>query len=328
MIAGLTPRVSATIKVAITILVIVLLVRFVGWRDLMTTLASANRKWLLGMYATTFVTFSLTALSLFLLLRNSGLRVSYRRVLYANAVSSLYGLVLPGDLLASLSKWAILSASTGARARVLSAIVINKIALAASLALFGSIAFARENPFTETPFGFLSYVAGAFLFGGTLIALHPKAGPLVDRMLRAAARRLPGFVERPVESMITSLQSFREIGIGGHLQVLAVCATAVVLGFTGFAFATRALSVSVPLTALPWIALILFVSKVIPLTISNLGVREGILVLVFSYYDVPPAAAAGAGLLLFSNSVLIGLCGGVFQLFARSQSSEAGARIE
>ncbi|NNE07553.1 MAG: flippase-like domain-containing protein [Gemmatimonadetes bacterium] len=328
MSARAAPRLVAVLKVVLTALVVALLVRFVGWRELAGTLAAANRPWLFAMYGTTIVTFSLTALSLFLLLRKTGLGVSYGRVVYANAVSSLYGLIVPGDLLAGLSKWAILSSSTGERARVLSAIVFNKVALAAALVLIGSLAFARENPFPEAPFTSVSYLAGLVLFGGTIAALHPRAGPAIDRVLLGVARPLPPFVKRPVESMIKSLQAFRSIGPAGHLQVVAVAATAVVLGFTGFACATRAVGAAVPLPALPWIALILFVSKALPLTMSNLGVREGILVLIFRYYDVAPATAAASGLLLFSNSVLIGLCGAVLQAVSADGTKKKKARVK
>jgi uncharacterized membrane protein YbhN (UPF0104 family) len=305
---------STALQLVFAALLLGLLVHFVGWRDLLTGLSAARWPWLVAMYGVVLVTFSVMAASLHLLLTKTGVDVSLRRVLLANALANLYALVLPGDLMAGVSKWVVLSAATGQRAKVLSAIVLNKLAGGLPPLLFGMLALAFDSPIPGLPVGTAVVVAAAVTVAGLFLVLDPRAGPFVEGRLRTASQLLPNAVRPAVEKFLEALAAFRAFGVRDHLQVLGLALLAFWLGIFSFFCATRALGLDVPIATLVWISLALFISRLLPITFNNLGVREGLLVLALGTNQVEPALALGVGLLMFSNTIWIGFLGAACQI--------------
>ena len=79
--------------------------------------------------------------------------------------------------------------------------------------------------------------------------------------------------------------------------------------------ANRAFDVDLPFLTLFWINAILLAARQVPITISNLGVREGILIAVLSTYGVEPERSVAIGLTLFCCHVFAALIGLVYQIF-------------
>lgn len=134
------------------------------------------------------------------------------------------------------------------------------------------------------------------------------------RTLQRAAASFPESLRTRTHSLLDSLSAVREFRTRDYLQVLSLCSLTVLVGFTGFACATRAAGLDIPLLTLPWIALILFIAKVLPITVSSIGVREGILIATLESHGVPAAESVAVGLILFSNSVFVALIGAAVQV--------------
>jgi len=290
------------------------LVHFVGWQALVDALASASLPWLLSMWGFAVATFAVMALNLFLLLKKLGLKVTYGRVLLANALANFYSLLVPGDLMAGLAKWAVLSTATRNSGASLSAIVINKIALAIPPVVLGSAALVLQNPFPDLPVAEMAGFSVLLIVIGLTLALSARSGAIIDRILLSLARRLPARLHRGFLSLVESLQRFRQFRKRDHLVIVLVAFIAFSTGLVAFYFATRTFGAHVPLLTLAWISLALFLSRLLPLTFNNLGIREGLLVLTLPGHDVSAATAIGIGLVMFSSSVLIGLLGGLCQM--------------
>jgi uncharacterized membrane protein YbhN (UPF0104 family) len=92
---------STALKFVLTAVVLGLLVRVVGWRDLLDRLAAARWPWLEAMYGVALVNFVVIAACLRVLLTKAGVEIGLGRLLLANSLANLYALVLPGDLMAS-----------------------------------------------------------------------------------------------------------------------------------------------------------------------------------------------------------------------------------
>ena len=100
------------IQLVVSCLLLVLLVYLVGWRALVDNLANASPPWLFSLWGIAIATFAVMALNLFLLLVKIGLQISYVRVMLANVLANFYSLIVPGDLMAGMAKWAVLSVAT------------------------------------------------------------------------------------------------------------------------------------------------------------------------------------------------------------------------
>ena len=64
----------------------------------------------------------------------------------------------------------------------------------------------------------------------------------------------------------------------------------------------------------------------LPITIAGLGIREGILLVALSAYDVPGEQAVALGLLGFSTIVFMALIGAGYQLALTVGWATAGPR--
>jgi hypothetical protein len=121
-------------------------------------------------------------------------------------------------------------------------------------------------------------------------------------------------MRKPGERLLTSLVEFQQLRLHAYIVILALSFSVFAVGILSLYSATAAVGIEVPLAVLYWVSLILFISRMLPLTIGNLGVREGILVAAFGLYGVQPAPAVLVGLLMFSSMLLIGMIGGAYQL--------------
>ena len=143
-------RFSLLIRVSLAVLILSLLFRFAGWGALSAAFAETRWSWMIAAYLAFFAAVLVNTSMLRFLMGAVGLEVKFSRVLLAKSHATFVSLIMPGDLFAGATKWANLSAATGDRAGVLSAMLFNKIALAVPPLVIGSVALAYKNPFPET----------------------------------------------------------------------------------------------------------------------------------------------------------------------------------
>lgn len=306
-------HVTTGLRVVFTVAILYLLLNIVGAQALKQALSRTEWTWLIGMYAMTLCFIVINSAMLKQLLEKVGLKISLRRVALANSLSTMYSLILPSDTLAGLVKWADLSAATGDKPRVLSAMVFAKVSLALAPLFFGTLALALHNPFSDVP---LSAIAGGLCFSvviGTAAILNPKSGAVFDRVINSLVSFLPGFIKKKLSAVVASLKHFRLLSHVDHLQILLYSVAAFGFGIAGFYCAVRATGESVAITALLWVSLVLFITRLLPITISNLGIRESIIVYAFASYGVAPGPALLIGLLMFSNTIFIAIAGALYQ---------------
>jgi hypothetical protein len=307
-------RVTLLARLLLTFVVVGALVRLVGWIELRDALLSAEWLWLAAMYGFSLGTSLVGAFQLHLVLRLAGSRVQVGRVFLANASSVLYGLALPGDVVASFAKWADLSAATGQRARVLNAIIYSRFAMVLVPLAVGVLALLWENPFAARKLAPLAAVTVLCVSGVAFLLFHPLLGRHLDRFILARARGLGRRFELRVQSVVRSLQDPRDFRFVDHAFVGAVATLWLLLGLCILFTAIQAMNLDVPLLALAWTWAVVNASRQLPLTISNLGVREGLLILCLGAYGVDGAEAIVVGLLLFSGTLLMAGVGAAYQL--------------
>lgn len=314
LIAKIWKDYSGALQIAFTAVLLGLLVRAVGWRNLLEGLSAVRWPWLLANYAAVTLTFLAMGVCLRLVLVKLGVKISVGRVLLANALANLYALVLPGDLMAGVSKWGVLAIATGERVKVLAGIVLNKLVLGLSPLVFGAFALAFASPFPSLPVAETAVAVAGAVLASIALVLHPRGAEWVDDRLRAASRAAPSALQRPSEKLHQAFSALRTLGARDHLELLSLSLLIFWLGILSFFCATRALGLNVSIAMLVWISLALFIARLLPITLNNLGVREGLLVLALGASQVEPALAVGVGLVMFSSAIWVGLLGAGCQL--------------
>jgi uncharacterized membrane protein YbhN (UPF0104 family) len=302
------------LKFSLTALLLIVLIRAAGWSALEEAVSRTNGLWLLALYGTMLLGMGVHTTRLLAVLRLVGLQLRFWRVLLANALSAFYTLILPGDLLAGVAKWANLSAATGQAALVFSAIIYNRMTLVLSTLICGALAVAGQNPFPDIPLAGLATFLAVGLIGGAVVVLHPRSAPFVDRLTAQVCRVLPNFVGSRIVSLAGSLGHFRAFAVSDHLHIFVLALVSFFVSLAMFVFASRAVGVELPYLTLVWVNALLLIARLIPITISNLGVREGLLIVIMGTYGIEPAQAMAVGLIAFTASIVNALVGASYQV--------------
>jgi hypothetical protein len=248
------------------------------------------------------------------LTRRVGLDLTLGRIFLASQLASLYSLILPGELAASTAKWANLSIATGARSAVLNAMVYMKLLFLAVPAFIGAVALAIDNPFDSWWALAIAWsIIAAIVF--VMVSLyHPAMGSTVDRWGHRLAKLLPASVETRVGYLLHSMARVRVLGRRSHLALVGFMCLGVTVEIGRFYSGINALGLDVPLLGVLWILAFVGVARLLPLTIANLGIREGLLVFALSAFSIPAQQAVALGLLGFSTIVLLALIGLGYQV--------------
>lgn len=308
------PLVRVLLKVGFTALVVGLMVMLVGWGEIAAALTRASLPWLVAMYALKLLRQVVDAFQFRFLTRRVGLDLALGRIFLASQLASLYSFVAPGEVAASAAKWANLSIATGARSAVLNVMVYMKLLYLAVPALIGAIALAIDNPFDSwwAPTLAWSLIAAIVL---VMIALyHPALERTVNRWGRRLARFLPTSLEMKAGHLLNSMARVRKIGGRTHVTLIGLMCLGVAVEIGRFYSGIRALGLSVPLTSVLWVLAFMGVARLLPITVANLGIREGVLVFALAPLGVAAEQAVALGFLSFSAVVFLALIGAGYQL--------------
>lgn len=322
-------RTRFLLRLALTAIVVALLVRVVGWRDIGSALLDASPAPLLLMYAVAMLRVVVEATQLRHLMQKVGMPISVGRVFMASQLAALYTLTVPGELAASAAKWADLSRATGKRSLVLNAMAYNKLLLTAAPLLVGGVALLIDDPL-GTRWGLAIPIGLILAITWLMISLyHPHLGALTDRFLRRKVSRLPHLISSRIGFVLESMGRIRALPFRTHVTMVAFTALGIAIGVVRFYIGMRALGIVVPLVSVLWVTAFLRLVALLPLTVANLGIRESMLVVTLSASGVPPQQAVALGLLGFSITVLMALVGAGYQFasavgWTRMPSSEGG----
>jgi uncharacterized membrane protein YbhN (UPF0104 family) len=311
--SGIESKVRYGVKLALTVAVLTVLVRSVGWAEISDALLSASGTWLAVMYGLKLVRQVVDAAQLRFLLSRVKVKVGLSRVFLASQLASFYSLVVPGEIASNAAKWANLAAATGERSLLLNAMVYNKLLMLLVPSAIGALALAIDNPLQEP---WLPVAAGAILLGLMLVLMglyHPALGALSDRLFRRLGSILPERWQARIDAGLDSMAAIRSFRWNRHALMLLFALTSLSVGIGRFYTGILALGIDVPLIGVLWVIAFLGIGRLLPFTISNLGIREGLLIFALSAFAVPAERAVALGLLSFSAVVLLAIIGGVYQ---------------
>jgi len=302
------------LRVLLTAALVGALLHFVDWQKVAGALARARLGWMVAAFLLVIVGRAVQAGQLTLILRFVGSTVSWFRVFRAGALGAFYAQITPGGVASAVAKWTDLSAATQNRSRVANAILYHRILLDLQPLLIGAAALAWSNPTGEPILAIATGGLAALGLAGA-IALYSRRLPVpLVRLAEAASHRLPGAAGRGVGRLLHDLDAFRGFTMTRHLSAAGV-------GLLAFGFRVaarlcliRALGFSVPLTTIIWVDALLIVAFHLPITLSNFGVREGLVIAAFGLHGIPADVAFAYGLLIYACQLPMSLVGGTYQL--------------
>jgi hypothetical protein len=304
-------------------LVMVIMTRVVGWSRIWGVLSGARWRWLTAVYGVALIHQLIAAQQLRLILMAVQVSLPLRRIFLASQLASLYSLILPGDT-ASAVKWANLAVASRKRSLVLNALIYNKLLMLAAPLLVGTIALIIDDPFQQRWVSAVSAVTFFALIGLMVLLYHPAVGRNVEHRLRSIGDRLPEPVARRIGYALTSLGSVRRMDHRDHTTLASFALVGVGLGVIRVWCGIQALDLGVSVFSVLWILAFTVIGRFLPITIANLGIREGLLVAALVPLGVPSEEAVALGLLGFSAIVMLALIGAGYQVALTIGWAQAG----
>ncbi len=287
------------------------------WR----TVSTAKWHYLIGVWVLTVLFSLLQSYALQVILQRQGCPVGLHMLFATTCVTALYSLVLPG-ILSTGVKWYILKRSTGKGTHVLSGMLYNQVTLAVVMTVLGLAGLIVTNPtraiVPEAHHWVLPFVCGvalAVILLLSVLALNPRTGGPVIRLLMATVRPLPSVVRAKSREVLTQIATFQTSGWRFHAAIAAInLVDCLFVSLLVYFFAAGAASVAVPLGVLIWLGSVVYVLGRIPISVANLGVREVTLVGLLGLYGVDKSAALLMSMVLFSSLIFLALVGVVYKL--------------
>lgn len=256
----------------------------------------------------------LISLRLRLIAGQQGIRVSLARALDINLAAMFYGLFVPGG---NLSRGAIraykLSRPSGRLMAAAASIVFDRLVATVALGVVGQIFWLLDRPWATVPIGLTFFI----IWAGPISAYQILRfeGPItnakrwLDR-LGAIQARLPRLTK-----LRDSIHRFRRLSLNSLSIVLAASISAQLLSCIVYYLLAAGLGIEVSFVQMAWISTATTLLTMVPISPSGIGVREGVLVLFLSEYNVPGASALALSFLVFICTILlVGLLGGLLEL--------------
>lgn len=313
------------IKLIGTALLIALLYWSVEWRRVIEALADIRWGWIAAAFVAVIARNVVDALELRVVLSRIGIRLGLMRIFFNNALGNLYALILPGAVLSKGVKFGTLAAAAGAKSAVLNAMVYNGMVQLLPPLVIGLIALSYDNPLPETQLVPLAVAFGGAIVVGLAMLYHPLLGRHTLRVVRALAQRLPAKIEKRLHGMYESIERFQAFRPRDHVLVLSIATLAMALSLVRLSFGFAAMGIDVPVLRVAWIYIFLRVLRLLPLTLGNLGIREGVLIVALARFDVPAATAVALGLVLYCDRLMLAAVGLLYQICLSLGWAQLGA---
>ena len=250
------------------------------------------------------------ALRLRLLARALGLSPTLLAAAGVNLSALFYGLFLPGgNITGGAIRFYRLAGPERRVAAAAGAIAWDRLSATLALCLVG-LAFWLVAPASKP-----AWPAAAFTLGAAAILGLMVTGMLVrrgDPDAPAPAPAVTGKFGRIVRRMGSAVREVARLPPADHAKALGLSIAAQILGTALYAALAVAVGIRIPFATIGWIRAVVMLALLLPVTISGLGVREGMLMVLLTTQGVDEVPAVALGILVFATTVVApGLVGGV-----------------
>ncbi|MBP8302710.1 MAG: flippase-like domain-containing protein [Phycisphaerae bacterium] len=314
----MTDRTASILKLVLRLAVTTALLAWVFHKidlaGLGQTIRQAQWVYLWPMWGLAIGSYLLLSWKMAMILRRQDCATPVLALFAISAVTTLYGMVLPGCLDIS-AKWYLLKQQTGKGTNVLSSMVYNQFTTTLVVLVMGVAAILMVTPPQKTALRVLFLVLIVLLLVLGLLVLHRSIGPRLTRWLGHLLRPLPAVVREPGLKVLSQLALFQTAGWGLHAWSLGLSLAAnTIVGTMIYALAAFAAGIHVPVPFLFWLCTAIFILGKLPISVAEFGVREATLVSGLAAYGVPGSAALVMSMLILTNRLLLAAIGAAVQI--------------
>ncbi|MCK5179827.1 MAG: flippase-like domain-containing protein, partial [Candidatus Omnitrophica bacterium] len=231
-----------------------------------------------------------------------------------NFQTQFYGLLLPGVLSGGVVKWHKLSKQNKMRAQAAVCIVLSRTMHILSLAILGVGFFLFEMPHHSTqilPVMALGLVVAVLFYAAIM---NTTISGAVEKFLnKLFFCRFPESIRTRINKLWGAVKSFHEIRFLTANYTLLLSFLFHLVRTISVYLVMRGLHVDISIISVVWITAVVMFVQLLPISISGLGVREGMFVFLLGKYGIPSSDAMAVSFTIFGFLVIVALIGGIFE---------------
>ena len=243
-----------------------------------------------------------------------GMNLSIRQLYEINLITRFYSIFLPGHLAAGVIRWYKLS-QPDKHAEALASIAFSRFIDTIVLIVLGICFWQSDITSKSNDFIGLSLL---IILTGLLILYYfvfNKRGfsSLQNHLRKFPSPRIPRSLQGKISRLLISTRRYQYLSGGSLIFVSGLSLVIHLLGILIYYFFARSLEIDISYITLGFLRSFVLIVGMLPISFSNLGVREGMLILFLQPYEVSASDAMALSLLLFGTTLLCGGIGGVLE---------------
>ncbi|MFW6201724.1 MAG: lysylphosphatidylglycerol synthase transmembrane domain-containing protein [Gemmatimonadota bacterium] len=242
--------------------------------------------------------------------------------------TGFYALFLPGAISGGVVRWYKLARPDGRPAEAISAIVFNRLTGTIVLVGLGLACWLLAPAVAlAAPVGLLlaGCLVGLTAFYAT--AFRPKLYSwLVSRLPAGLLRRVPDAVRTRIRQTLDAITALDGMPARVKAIVFGWALARHLSGIVAFVAFAASLDTHVGYVDAGWIRALTGLLLLLPISVAGIGVRESATIVLLRPLGVPGPTALALSVVLFAQTVLLGLIGGALEARATFRASDRERR--
>jgi uncharacterized membrane protein YbhN (UPF0104 family) len=301
------------VRIAGTTILLVLVLSKIDLSELASSIGSIKFRYILPAWGLALVTLWLRSVKMKLILQRQNCHVESRKVFAAQAVTSLYNLIIPGFISTGV-KWYIIRGYTGMGHKVFSGMIYNQLTDVITFLIIGLAAFLVAKPINNPHLLVLCGIALAGLITIALLLPSKACSQKLAALVRLVLKPLPHTIQKKGLAALQQITLLETSPWSFHLKILFFNVLRVALRACIYLFAAEAARIKVGIAPVVCVFVVVFLMGRLPIFVGNLGAREFTIVHTLAIYKVEPSSALLMSMVIFSCVILMAFIGVIYQL--------------
>jgi hypothetical protein len=244
-----------------------------------------------------------------------------------NARGQLSTLFLPGQISGDITRTISITYKKNEKIRLIFSVLIDKLAFFLALSMFAFSGILSSGPISSLAFIyviiFILFLFGAFLFTVLSSYRNAKFIQWIWNILKKI---------KFLEEYLGDFKQWESLPVYSIKTIIILVSLGLLFqGINSIGSYILARSMGININFIDWAAIIAIIAivQIVPITIAGIGIREGLLAGILTYYQIPLATSVGfsfVNLILVTSLIIINWL--IFEIISLSKNSRASARLE
>jgi len=310
-------RYKLLLRIALSLVFLSYLVLKIDWPSLIGTFFSIKPAYFFVSLLLAILNSFILALKFKLLMKPSGLYQPFLKLVKINFVSRFYAMFLSTAIGHGVVRWYKVTKNQNGRSKFFIVMVLERLTFL--FAIFGASVLSLSllsdpqlNAFEDRILPILwAGLVGLIVF--FVYFLYSPFYSSINKALQFMTTKLPALVKRSFASLDLAVSY-------GYDRILLTVLLALIWHLLYLlSVYVLFLSLEIPLGFIDatWMASLVLLVQVIPVSFSGIGVRETAYAYLFKLQNLPPEQGVLIGILFFSQMLFMSLIGGVLELSSK-----------